>query len=97
MHDHSRTPRWRGSGGIALIGIGSVVAFYVLREHYAPALGMLPHLLLLACPVMHLFMHRGHGGDQSPFESLGQGARRRTGPSAACRSLRTWSNQVWQE
>jgi hypothetical protein len=25
-------------------------------------LGVLPYLLILACPLMHLFMHRGHGG-----------------------------------
>jgi hypothetical protein len=24
-------------------------------------LGILPYLLLLACPLMHVFMHRGHG------------------------------------
>jgi hypothetical protein len=24
-------------------------------------LGALPYLILLACPLMHLFMHRGHG------------------------------------
>ncbi len=26
-------------------------------------LEILPYLLLLACPLMHLFMHHGHGGD----------------------------------
>jgi len=35
-------------------------AFYVLREHWAHALGLAPYLLFLACPLMHLFMHRGH-------------------------------------
>jgi hypothetical protein len=24
--------------------------------------GVLPYLLLLACPLMHLFLHHGHGG-----------------------------------
>jgi hypothetical protein len=24
-------------------------------------LGILPYLLLLACPILHLLMHRGHG------------------------------------
>jgi hypothetical protein len=31
-------------------------------EHWAHALGILPYLLILACPLMHLFMHKGHGG-----------------------------------
>ncbi|MCO6415828.1 DUF2933 domain-containing protein [Siccirubricoccus sp. KC 17139] len=60
MHDRTRAPWWRSKGGIALIGFGLVAAFYILREHYAHALGALPYLLLLACPLMHLFMHHGH-------------------------------------
>jgi hypothetical protein len=40
-----------------------VGAFYVLREHWAHALGLSPYLLLLACPLLHLFHgHGGHGG-----------------------------------
>jgi hypothetical protein len=34
--------------------------FYVLREHWAHAIGLAPYLLFLACPLMHLFMHHGH-------------------------------------
>ena len=45
-----------------MIGFGLVIAFYVLREHYAHVLGALPYLLLLACPLVHLFMHHGRGG-----------------------------------
>ncbi|WP_037084662.1 DUF2933 domain-containing protein [Neorhizobium vignae] len=37
-----------------------IVAFFFLREHWAHALGLAPYLLLLACPLMHLF--HGHGG-----------------------------------
>lgn len=40
--------------------VAAGVAFYVLREHWAHALGLAPYLLFLACPLMHLFMHRGH-------------------------------------
>ncbi|WP_296035849.1 DUF2933 domain-containing protein [uncultured Agrobacterium sp.] len=36
-----------------------VVAFFILREHWAYALGLAPYLLLLACTLMHLF--HGHG------------------------------------
>ena len=39
----------------------SVVAlFFLLEEHRAHMLGVLPYLFLLACPLMHLFMHHGH-------------------------------------
>ena len=45
-----------------------VAAFFVLREHWAHVLGFAPYLLLLACPLLHLFGH-GHGrngGDHRP-------------------------------
>nr|WP_304440672.1 DUF2933 domain-containing protein [Rhizobacter sp. Root1221] len=40
----------------ALIGL-----FFLLREHWAHLAGSWAYLLLLACPLMHLF-HHGHGG-----------------------------------
>lgn len=55
----------------------AAIAFYVLREHWAHALGFAPYLLFLACPLMHLFMHRGHhhhpspSGDDGPARSRG--------------------------
>lgn len=34
-----------------------------LWTHTAHAVSLLPYLVILACPLMHLFMHRkGHGG-----------------------------------
>lgn len=38
-----------------------VVGFYLVTEHTAHLLGILPWLILLACPFIHIFMHRGHG------------------------------------
>ena len=45
----------------ATLVVASIAAFYLLTEHRAHLLGALPFLLLLACPLMHLFMHGGHG------------------------------------
>lgn len=39
----------------------AVGAYYLITEHRAHLVDYLPYLLLLACPVMHLFGH-GHGG-----------------------------------
>lgn len=39
-----------------------IAAFFLFTEHRAHLFGILPYLLLLACPLMHLFMHHGHGG-----------------------------------
>lgn len=43
----------------ALLGVG---AYYVIAEHGAHLLAAWPLLFLLACPLMHIFMHGGHGG-----------------------------------
>lgn len=39
-----------------------IILFFLLSEHRAHFFGFLPYLLLLACPLLHIFMHRGHGG-----------------------------------
>ncbi len=40
----------------------AIAAFFLWTEHRAHLLGVLPYLLVLACPLMHLFHHRhGHG------------------------------------
>lgn len=39
----------------------ALALFFLLSEHRAHFFGVLPYLLLLACPLMHLFMHHGHG------------------------------------
>ena len=41
-------------------GILVIVALYLVYEHRTSPLAMLPYLFLLACPLMHLFMHGGH-------------------------------------
>ena len=59
---------WQAKAKWALLGFLAVGAFFLLSEHRAHALGFLPFLILLACPLMHLFMHGGHGahgGDES--------------------------------
>ncbi len=42
-------------------GFAAIAAFLLFSEHRAHALGALPWLLLAACPLMHVFMHGGHG------------------------------------
>ncbi len=41
-----------------LIGGGVYIALPEMREQ---VIGGLPFLVLLLCPLMHIFMHRGHG------------------------------------
>ena len=46
---------------LAAIGFLIVGAFLLTTEHRAHLFGVLPYLLLLACPLLHLFAHGGHG------------------------------------
>jgi hypothetical protein len=48
--------------GIALLTLGVSAAFYLVREHWDRLAGNRIYLILLLCPLMHLFMHGGHGG-----------------------------------
>lgn len=41
----------------AVVGL----ALLLLSDHRQHALDFLPFLILLACPLMHLFMHHGSG------------------------------------
>jgi len=69
---------WRTRAAVAVIGFALIGAFYVLREHWGHAFGALPYLILLACPLMHLFMHHGHcrgGGGQNEGSDRGTGAK----------------------
>jgi hypothetical protein len=61
-HDHKPAPFLRTPGGLVLIGFLGIAGFFLWQEHRAHLLGFLPYLLLLACPLMHVFMHHGHGG-----------------------------------
>jgi hypothetical protein len=45
---------------MAFLAFLAVALFFLLTEHTAHVLGALPYLLLLACPLMHLFHHGGH-------------------------------------
>ena len=64
--EHSDVPGWRRAAGPVLIGFLIVAGFFLATEHRAHLFGILPWLLLLACPLMHLFMHHGHGGHHGP-------------------------------
>lgn len=55
------TPRRKKFSNWIFLGFLAITAFFLLSEHRAHALGWLPWLILLACPLMHIFMHRGHG------------------------------------
>ena len=68
LHDHSsERPSPQGSfltspAGLAMIGFLAIAGFLLFTEHRAHVLGAFLWLAVLACPLMHFFMHHGHGG-----------------------------------
>ena len=68
MHTHQNEQGDQGRGNSrtkwVLVGFLAVAAYFLIAEHQAHLSGVLnylPFLLLLACPLMHLFHHGKHG------------------------------------
>jgi hypothetical protein len=59
---HRAPSFWKSKAGLVAAGFILIGLFLLLSEHRAHVFGALPYLLILACPLMHFFMHRGHGG-----------------------------------
>lgn len=64
-HHHDARPQgpnWsRINQWLLWLGLAAAVAWMFYR-HNAHLAQLLPFLILLACPLMHLFGHGGHGG-----------------------------------
>ena len=80
QHDAEPTPFWRSRYAIGLLVMGAIAAYFLLSEHRAHFLGALPLLLLLSCPLMHVFMHHGHGGHGGDQAHHHAGERGSTSP-----------------
>ncbi len=69
-HNHSQHDRgvepegsfWTSRAFLICVSFLIVALILLWTEHLAHALGYLPYLLILVCPLMHIFMHGGHGG-----------------------------------
>jgi hypothetical protein len=48
-----------------LYAVGIAAAIVRLIQYWVHVPQYLPYLIILACPLMHLFMHRGHSGHHS--------------------------------
>jgi hypothetical protein len=52
--------------GVATAAVVLVLAFLIYEGHSAHLLGALPYLLILSCPLLHMFMHGGHHSGHHP-------------------------------
>ena len=64
--------------GLVLLAFLGIAGFFLVSEHTAHVLGVLPYLLLLACPLVHFFhgrhngRHGGHGASPSDTKRSAQ-------------------------
>jgi hypothetical protein len=58
---HARPSFWKTPFGIVATLIAVVASVYLWIAHKDHLLALLPFAILAACPLMHVFMHRGHG------------------------------------
>ena len=74
----------RLSSGLVFGLFAAIGLYFLLAEHRAHLAGWLPYLLLLACPLLHVFHRHGHHGHHhhpGPADPRADGAEPRS-PSA---------------
>ena len=68
-HDHSHHSRsaqpagsfWSSRAFLVFLGFAALAVVLLWEEHKTHILGAIPYLFILACPLLHVFMHGGHG------------------------------------
>ena len=80
-HEHSHHDRgpsshgsfWTSRSLILWLAFLLIAGFLLVSEHRAHILGASLWLLLLACPLLHIFGHGGHGGHGGHEQPKGSG------------------------
>ena len=68
MHPEHSAPApsfWKSPAGVICTLVAIAASAYLWIVHKDHVLALLPYAFLAACPLMHLFMHRGHHGHHS--------------------------------
>ena len=67
---------WMTPKGLAALGLIVAASYFLLMGHRQHVWQYLPFLILLACPLMHIFMHGDHGSkkeDESDQDAYQRG------------------------
>lgn len=52
---------WTSLHGMATVMLIGSALYFIFVEHGEHVLPYLPYMIILLCPLMHIFMHKGHG------------------------------------
>lgn len=55
-----RNSKWLSLHGLLTLLLVGLSLYVLVVEHAEHILPFLPYLVLLLCPLMHVFMHKGH-------------------------------------
>lgn len=58
---HACPSFWKSPFGVVATLVAIAASVYLYLVHKDHVLALLPYAFLAACPLMHMFMHRGHG------------------------------------
>ena len=65
-----KEPFWTSPKGLVAIMAIGFLGYFLFIEHREHVFEFLPYLIILLCPLMHIFMHGGHGhGGNNNHES----------------------------
>ena len=79
MQQGARPSFWKSPFGIVCTVLAVAASAYLYVAHKSHLYAALPYLILAACPLMHMLMHRGHGHGRGHSQH-GPDAQRRDGP-----------------
>ncbi|GAA3977114.1 DUF2933 domain-containing protein [Allohahella marinimesophila] len=64
---------WFSKQGLGAAALIIFTSYFLLMEHRAHLFQALPFLIILLCPLMHMFMHSGHGNHSHTTDSSDDG------------------------
>ncbi|MGX5913763.1 DUF2933 domain-containing protein [Aliidiomarina sp. Khilg15.8] len=58
----AKSENWTSLHGLVVLILVVASLYFLFVEHGSHVRPYLPYLILLLCPLMHIFMHKSHGG-----------------------------------
>lgn len=76
QHSQNQGSFWTSRAFLVFVVFAGMAIVLLWGEHKAHILGAIPYVFLLLCPLMHIFMHggHGHGGHRGTSANTGKNA-----------------------